>query len=425
MDKDVDLHSRQDAVLLARDDSGAGALARRSVDFARRLPALGRVIQAFAPQRATEAPEATRPSWFKITFVLLVLAPSFATIVYFAFLASDQYVSETRFAVRNAPSVEGGGDGKNMLASLIGGTGSASEDAYVVTSYIRSRAIIDDLAPLIDLRAVFRRPEADFWARLPKNASPEAMLDYWNTMVWTYIDGPSGIVTVRARAFRADDALALTKAVITLSEKLANDVSARARADTMRRAEIEVRRSGGLVEAALQDMRRYRETEGFISPLAAATSASQLLMQAMGDKIRMENDLFVATRAMSPNAPTLRDLKTRVEVVDDQIAQLKAKLTGDSKEGRSVSTSLVRFEELELKRIFAEKLFSMAQDSLERARLAAERQNIYVSVFVPPGLPEEARYPERLGFSIVIPMGLLIIWGIGALIVATVEDHRI
>ena len=301
----------------------------------------------------------------------------------------------------------------------------ASDDAYVVTSYIRSRAIIDDLAPIINLRAIFQRPEADFWARLGEHVSAETLLDYWNKMVSTYIDGPSGIVTVRARAFRREDALALTKVIITLSEKLANDVSARARADTMRRAEEEVRRSEGMVEAALQDMRRYRETEGFISPIAAATSASQLLMQAMGDKIRMENDLFVATRAMSPNAPTLQDLKTRLQVVDDQIAKLKASLTGDSKEGRSVSTSLVRFEELELKRTFAERLFSMAQDSLERSRLAAERQNVYVSVFVPPGLPEEARYPERLGFSIVIPMGLLIIWGIGALIVATVEDHRI
>ena len=63
-----------------------------------------------------------------------------------------------------------------------------------------------------------------------------------------------GIVTVRTRAFRADDALALASAIVRLSEKLANDVTARARADTMRRAEDEVRRSEGLVRDALQDI---------------------------------------------------------------------------------------------------------------------------------------------------------------------------
>ena len=57
--------------------------------------------------------------------------------------------------------------------------------------------------------------------------------------------------------------------------------------------------------------------------------------------------------------------------------------------------------------------------------MAAERQGVYVSLFVPPSLPEEAKYPERLGFSLVVPMLLLVVWGIIAMIAATVEDHRI
>jgi capsular polysaccharide transport system permease protein len=67
----------------------------------------------------------------------------------------------------------------------------------------------------------------------------------------------------------------------------------------------------------------------------------------------------------------------------------------------------------------------MAQDGLERARLRAEQQNLYISVFVPPSLPQEAKYPERLAFSFIIPVGLLILWGIFALIAAAVEDHRL
>jgi capsular polysaccharide transport system permease protein len=67
----------------------------------------------------------------------------------------------------------------------------------------------------------------------------------------------------------------------------------------------------------------------------------------------------------------------------------------------------------------------LSQDSLERARVAAERQNIYVSVFVPAAMPEESRFPERASLSIIIPMTLIVIWGIFALLMATIEDHRI
>jgi capsular polysaccharide transport system permease protein len=244
-------------------------------------------------------------------------------------------------------------------------------------------------------------------------------------MVSTYIDGPSGIVTVAARAFRQEDALALSQAIVVASEKLVNDVSARARNDAMRRAEGEVRRNEEQVRLALQELRKYRDSEGFIDPISSATSTSKLLLGMMADKIKLQNDLFVATKAMSQDAPTVQTLKTRSESLDKQIETMKAGLAGNTAEGRTISNALVKYEELELKRTFAEKLYTMAQDGLERARLRAEQQNLYISVFVPPSLPQEARYPERLAFSFIIPIGLLVLWGIFALIAAAVEDHRL
>jgi capsular polysaccharide transport system permease protein len=368
-----------------------------------------------------------RPPLYLLSFILLVVIPSLLSIVYLVFIASDQYVAEARFAVQTAHA-EIERDKLASTLSAVGGGGLPSitgQESYIVTSYIRSRAIIEDLSETLDLRKIFRRPEADFWARLKRNASAEELVDYWNGMVTTYIDGPSGIVTVDARAFRPEDALAVSRAIILSSERLVNEVSARARNDAMRRAEEEVRRSERAVREALINLRKYRDTEGFIDPVSAASSTSQLLMQAMSEKIRIQSDYFVASRAMSGDAPTIQTLKSRLESLDMQIEQLKSKLTGNSSEGRSVSDSLVKFEELELKRIFAEKLYTMAQDALERARARAEQQNIYLSVFVQPSLPQDASYPERLSFSLLIPMGLLVVWGILALIAAAVEDHHI
>ena len=224
----------------------------------------------------------------------------------------------------------------------------------------------------------FRRPGSDFWARLKRGATKEELTQYWNGMVTTYVDGPSEIVTVSARAFRPQDALTLSTAIIDLSEKLVNDVSARARNDAMRRAEQEVRRSEDKVQQALVDLRKFRNGEGFIDPTAAATSTSKLLLGLMSEKIRLQNDLFVSSRAMSKNAPTVQTIKSRIESLDNQIDNLKSQLTGNA-DDKTLSNSLAKFEELELRRIFAEKLYTMSQDALERARVRAEQQNLYLT----------------------------------------------
>lgn len=364
-----------------------------------------------------------RPPIYLTTFILFVVLPSIASQIYLFFIASDQYQATTRFAVRSA--VEQSDSGSALaVASPMAQVSVAGQDAHIVVAYIRSRSVIDDVDKKIDVRALYSRPEGDFWARLKKNTPIEELTDYWKNMVTVNLDGPSGIVTLYVRAFRPQDALDLTRAITNACEGLVNEVSQRARRDSLDRAEAEMRRSEGMVRQALSDLRAFRDKVGVLDPVAAATMTSKLITEAMVEKIRIENELFVGQRAMSADAPSLGALRTRLDAINDQIERLKSKLTSSNKNDTPLSQSIVQFEELELKRIFAEKVYSMSQDALERARAKAERQNVYIDVFVPPTLPEEARYPERVSLSLIIPIALLIIWGIFSLLVSTVEDHR-
>ncbi|RBP04632.1 capsular polysaccharide transport system permease protein [Roseiarcus fermentans] len=365
---------------------------------------------------------------YRFSFVALVLLPALAAAVYLVALASDQYAAEARFAVRAAQfdSAKSSSDGPKTALSAGGGIPSmASQDAYVIASYIRSAAVFADLPASLDPRVIYSRPEADFWARLPAKASLETLADYWRSMVTTYVDGPSGVVTVSVRAFRPDDARDLAAAVVAASEKLVNAMSARARRDAMRDAEAEVKRTEAMVSESLADERAYRNRSGWTDPAAQATAVSTLLMQAMAERIRLQNDYFVDSRAMSPEAPTLVTLKSHIDALDGQIARLKDQLTSAAGDKGAVSASIAEFETLEIKRIFAEKLYTLSQEALERARQRAERQMVYISVFAPPLTPEEARYPERLSLSAIIFISLLAVWGIGAMTVATVADHTI
>ena len=359
------------------------------------------------------------------SFIGCVLVPAFAATAYFAFIASNQYAAEARFAVRALEADLGDpasdSRGSNLNFSFI----VSGQNAYIVTSYIRSRALVDDLNAKLDLREIFRRPEADFWARLNRDASIDELTEYWKSMVATYIDAPSGIVTLQVRAFRQDDALALGKAVMELSEMLVNRISDRARHDSMEMSEKEVRRTYTATQAALAELHHFRDSAGIIDPAQAASEISKLVAPLMAEKIRLESELFVASRDLDDSAPTIKALRSRLETTERQITELKSKLTRTDGAERTVSASLAKFEELELQRQSAEKLYSLAQADLDRARLRADRKSIYLTVFVPPSLPEESRYPRRIAFPILIFLALKVIWSILAMIVASVEDHRL
>ncbi len=100
-------------------------------------------------------------------------------------------------------------------------------------------------------------------------------------------------------------------------------------------------------------------------------------------------------------------------------------MTGAAGENATVASLMPKYELLELQNRFAEKIYSLAQDGLERARLRAEAQTIYVNAFVPPSLPEDSEYPQRFYTILSIAFVLSVLWGIGAMIFAVVEDHRI
>jgi capsular polysaccharide transport system permease protein len=377
----------------------------------------------------------------KVTFTAFVLVPAITIVLYFAFLASNQYIAEMRLVVRvgrvgNAGGISGivsqiaggvtgmpGGGGGGMSMSTDSGT--STENAHIVTSYIGSRAIVDEVGKTLNLKEIFRRPEADFYARLPENASAEDLVDYWQAMVSASLEPMSGIVTVRVRAFRPDDAVAISNQIEALSEKLVNEISVRARADALRRATQEVERAQGVLLASLRELEKFRNREGLIDPIEAAKETGKLLAKVLAEQLEAENQLFIASKSLAPDSASVRTLTTRAGNLRRQAAELRAQLAGNDGQASNIAGTLARYEEVAVQQKLAQTLYTMAENGLERARIAAEAQSVYLSVFVKPGVPEDSTYPKRIEFSILLVGLFLMAWSIAALIWASVQDHRL
>jgi capsular polysaccharide transport system permease protein len=360
-----------------------------------------------------------------LSYFLLAALPAAAASVYLFFFAADRYVAETRFAVRAVNLEPESPDGEIKSTGGTFSFTSANQNSYIVTSFIRSRAAVDDVNASLDLRQIYRAPQADFWTRLKKDASVDELSEYWLNNVSTFVDSLSGIVTVKTQAYTPEDAMAIANAIVAASERLVNVISERARRDATAMSEKSVREAYAAVQTALRDLHEFRNTYKIIDPGQTGVEIGKVLAPLIVEKIKIESDLAVASREMGANAPAVRILKNKLEVVSQQIADLKGKLTGGGGGDPTVAASLAKFEELEIQRLLAERMYALAQADLNRAQIRASRQNVYLSVFVPPALPADSLYPRRIAYSIFILVALSIIWSIGAMIYASVEDHRL
>ena len=97
----------------------------------------------------------------------------------------------------------------------------------------------------------------------------------------------------------------------------------------------------------------------------------------------------------------------------------------DTEKTRSEALSRVMgsYEQLESERTFAENAYQHALQSLDRSRMNADRQQVYVASFVQPTLPEEALYPRRLRSIGVVFLIAFSVWAIGGSIFQSVRDH--
>jgi capsular polysaccharide transport system permease protein len=387
------------------------------------------------------------------SLVLFVVLPSLAVTFYYAVIAADQYVVKSSFVVRQVQDTSfskksgtfdtamGGpgadsktmsqGSRKEMLPSggrdTGGGSRSSSittddQDGYVVASYIGSRAIIADLSKTIDLAAIFRRPEADFWARLRDRPTAEEMRAYWLDMVSAYADRDSGIVSVEARAFRRDDALMLAKAIDVAAGDLVNNMSQRARDEALARARQEVDRADRNMRAVMTEFETFRNSAGLIDPLDVASNTSALLKQLMGQRIETDNELFV-TRQLRPDAPSIRALKARAAALDGRIAELRETLTAKGKDAGTIAATLVTFEQLRVREQLAQQIYIDARNAEEHARETAARRWLYIAAFEPPERPDDSEYPDRVGFPAIAAASLFAGWAIIALLRLSVVDH--
>jgi capsular polysaccharide transport system permease protein len=382
------------------------------------LDAASRPDPAQAGRRSAAVLRWTRVRRWMI--VAALAAPTVLSALYYGFVAAPRYESETELIVRGIH----GGRAAPGLESLMQAFGIArsSDDANVVLEYLGSRDAVAGLESALPLRRMYGREEADALSRFPRlffGDSFEQLYWYYRDRVHAVADIDTGIMTVRAEAFRAQDAQAIARRLLSQAEAQVNAMNARLEADTVHAAETVVAEATKAVMEAHDQVSRFRNTETVVDPSQNAIAQLGTISDLSGQVDRVLAQISETSR-VSPSSPAVAGLKAKADALTAQIAAEQSALAGSHS---AVADKVSTYERLMVLRNLADMSLEAATSSLAAARADARRQHVYVEVIATPNLPDEATQPQRLrsvatAFA-VSGAGLAVLW----LVSVGVREH--
>jgi capsular polysaccharide transport system permease protein len=354
-------------------------------------------------------------------FLLVVVAPLLAAIIYYTLIAADRYVSESLITVRQVGD-SGGSAVPGIAMMLAGANPPARAETLYVREYVNTLDMLQYLDTELNLRQVYQAQKRDPFFRLGEDASREETLDYFRSLIDVHLDETTGLLSVRVQAFEPALAQAINQAILTQSERFVNEISHRMAREQMAFAEGELAKAGERYQTAKARLIEFQNANAVLDPQLSAQARSTFTGELESVLARHEAELKNMLTYLHADAHQVVAQRNLISSMAAQLTSEKKRIA--SPEGQRLNTVASQFRNLTIEASFAEESYKLAITAVENARIEASRKLKSLVVISSPSLPEEAIYPRRLYNLATLSIALLLLYGIVRFAVATIEDHR-
>jgi capsular polysaccharide transport system permease protein len=307
---------------------------------------------------------------------------------------------------------------------MVGGPSAPSQtDALLVADYLTSHDAVTALQKRLDLVTMFGGSRADPISGLHStHPAPETLQTYYNRMVDVKINSDGGIATLKVRAFRPADAMAIINQLLLLSEARVNEMNQRNYASSVSMARRQVDEAEQAAASIQAQMTGFRQRQGDFNPQTTGQARVAMVAQLQSRLAEVRAQEAAMAASLSPNSPQLVALRSMVAALSTQVNAENAKLANGP---GNVATGLGTYEGLQLRQEFASKQYDAAAASLQKAQEDASKQQLFVLRLVDPNMPVKSLYPKRFRIVVTVFLTLLLTYGIGWLIAAGVREHSV
>lgn len=358
--------------------------------------------------------------YFDPLFWLFVVLPTIVLAIYYGFIASDVYTSESKFVIRspNQRSVSGIG---MMLQNI--GFNASSDDSYLVRDYLSSRDAVQNLKAKLDIQTKYSAKSVDVVSRFGTIKEPtfENFYEYFNKKIKVVYDPASSISSLQIEAYTAKDAQNINEELLKMSEEVINRINNNAKNDILVASEKEVQEAQEVSAKTAEALAKYRVKNDVFNPEGQSAIVLQEISKLQDALIQAETQLTQA-REITPENPQIKAMETRIKSLKKSIADKSKLVTGPS--DISFSNRSVEYQRLQLEKELADKQLASAMATYEQSKNDFNKKQLYLERLAMPSLPDEATKPKRFKNVLSGFVFGLLLWGVVRLFVAGVREHN-
>ncbi|WP_255873182.1 hypothetical protein [Microbulbifer elongatus] len=366
------------------------------------------------------------PAWVKRFggIALLVLMPLLVVSGYYLFWVSDRYVSITQLIVKDNSSTP---NMSSTLGFLVPGMGADNQDAFLVVNYIQSLDMALFLDETLELADYYKSDRYDMFSRLAVDATQEDYLEYYRNHIAIGHDETTGIITIEMQAFEPEFARKLVDTVVRKSEDFVNAISNQLADKQVAFVRSELELAQAKLRTSKQSILDFQNRNKVVSPEELTKGISAIIQSLEATLAERRAKLTAAKTYLHADSSQVVSLQAEIHSIEQQIEAEKVRLVGVSADdGEERLNSLnAHFQNLELDLQFAMDAYQASLTALETARMEASGRLKHLMVISQPSVAEEAEYPHKLYNLASLAVILLLIYGIGKMLVASIRDHRV
>lgn len=379
------------------------------------------------PSFPVEAETPDRPAAFstwlkkKRWFILFVIAPTLLAALYYGLIASDVYISESRFVIKSPDQKR---SQMSTLANLVQTTGisGGQEQTNEVLTFVRSRDALRGLEKAPGIRDQYASSNIDLFSRFPGpllDDSFESLFKYYTNMIDARYDTEAGTAIIKVRAFTPQDAYAINARLLDLSEGLVNRLNGRAQTQGIAEAQKQLSLATERARTARIALTQYRNAQALIDPSKQAVGVLEISNTMIAQRAALQAQLDLMQR-VAPGNPSIPALRNRINAISVQIGAQDSRVVGT---GSGIASKMGGYENLLVEQEFATASMTAANAALVQARAEAQRQQYYLERVVDPNVPDMPLLPKRFLNVLVVFAAATCLYFIAWMFLVGVLEH--
>lgn len=355
----------------------------------------------------------------KRPIILMVAIPWVLFAFYQIVIATPRYESQAKVIVKQPDAMATMDTGMAVLSGL--GMTPSNSDTQLVVAYIRSVDMLEYIDKEIQLKKHYESDASDIYTRLAKDSSKESFLKFYNDHINVEVDEKAQVITILVQGFTPEYTQKLNNLIVQRAEWFINEVNRNLASEQLKFIKEEHESIEDRLASAKKELLEYQSEYSLLDPEVESAAIQKIAYSIEAKVAEKKAELNILNEVLSNESAQIVALKNQIRALEEQLIDERDRLSSSNGE-LSISQILSRFSDYKINVELALQAYTSSLISLEKARVESYRQIKFLVTVEKPTIPQDSSYPKVLYNLSLLAVVLLMLYGISAIIRATIKE---